>query len=75
MSIASFVEVKEAVGVEPGAVCPILLDIGLFVDRKVMELERINFGSGNHMYGMEIRAGDLERVAKFRVVDVAKTEV
>ena len=75
VSIASFVEVKEAVGVEPGAVCPIMLDIGLFVDRKVMELERINFGSGNHKYGLEIRTGDLEKVVGFRVVDVAKPRV
>ena len=74
VSIASFAEVREAVGVEPGAVCPIMRDIGLFVDRKVMELEKINFGSGDHMYGLEIRAGDLEKVVGFRVVDVAKTE-
>ena len=74
VSIASFAEVKEAVGVEPGAVCPIMLDIGLFVDRKVMELERINFGSGDHMYGLEIRAADLEKVVKFKVVDVAKSK-
>ena len=75
VSIASFVEVKEAVGVEPGDVCPIMLDIGLFVDRKVMELERINFGSGNHKYGLEIRTGDLEKIVGFRVVDVAKPRV
>ena len=50
VSIASFAEVKEAVGVDPGAVCPITLDVDLFVDRKVMETERMNFGSGNHMY-------------------------
>ncbi len=72
VSIASFAEVKEAVGVDPGAVCPITLEIDLLVDRKVMELERINFGSGNHMYGLEIRTRDLKRVVDFRVVDVAK---
>lgn len=74
VSIASFAEVKEAVGVDPGAVCPIMLDIGLFVDRKVMERERINFGSGDHMYGLEIRTRDLEKVVGFRVVDISKKE-
>lgn len=74
VSIASFAEVKEAVGVDPWAVCPITLDIGLFVDRKVMELERINFGSGDHMYGLEIRTRDLEKVVGFRVVDISKKE-
>ena len=72
VSIASFAEVKDAVGVDPGAVCPITLDVDLFVDRKVMETERMNFGSGIHMYGLEIRTRDLEKVVGFRVVDVAK---
>ena len=72
VSIAGFAEVKEAVGVDPGAVCPLTLELDLFVDRKVMELERINFGSGDHMYGLEIRSQDLEKVVGFRVVDVAK---
>ena len=74
VSIASFAEVKQAVGVDPGAVCPLTLNIDLLVDRKVMETERINFGSGNHMYGLEIRTRDLEKVVGLRVVDIAKAE-
>ena len=65
-------EVRKAVGVDPGAVCPITLNMGLLVDSKVMETEKINFGSGNHMYGLEIRTRDLKKVVAFRVVDVAK---
>jgi len=72
VSIASFQEVKEAVGVDPGAVCPLLLELDLFVDSKVMALERINFGSGNHLYGLEIRPRDLEKIVDFRVADVAR---
>jgi prolyl-tRNA editing enzyme YbaK/EbsC (Cys-tRNA(Pro) deacylase) len=73
VSIASYTEVKEAVGVDPGAVCPITLEFDLLVDRKVMETKRINFGSGNHMYGLEIMTQDLEKVVDSSVVDVAKT--
>ena len=72
VGIASFEEVKEAVGVDPGAVCPLLLEMDLRVDRRVMELEKMNFGSGNHLYGLEIRTRDLEKVVDFRVVDIAK---
>jgi prolyl-tRNA editing enzyme YbaK/EbsC (Cys-tRNA(Pro) deacylase) len=72
VTIASFAEVREAVGVDPGAVCPITLELDLLVDHKVMELERINFGSGNHMYGLEIWTRDLEKVVDFKVADVAK---
>ena len=74
VSIASFAEVKEAVGVDPGAVCPLTLGMDLLVDHKVLDRERINFGSGDHLYGLEIRTRDLEKVVGFRVVDVAKAE-
>ena len=74
VSIASFVEVKEAVGVEPGAVCPVTLGMELLVDHKVLERKRINFGSGDHLYGLEIRTRDLGKAVGFRVVDIAKTE-
>ena len=72
VGIASFAEVKVAVGVDPGAVCPLLLEMDLLVDRRVMELEKLNFGSGNHLYGLEIKTRDLEKVVDFRVVDIAK---
>lgn len=74
VSIASFAKVKEAVGVDPGAVCPLTLGMDLLVDHKVLDRERINFGSGDHLYGLEIRTRDLEKVVGFRVVDVAKAE-
>ena len=74
VSIASFREVKEAVGVEPGAVCPLTLKMDLLVDHKVLDKDRINFGSGGLLYGLEIRTRDLEKVVGFRVVDIAKIE-
>ena len=37
-----------------------------------LDLIAINFGSGNHRYGLEIRTRDLKRVVDFWVVDVAK---
>ncbi len=74
VSLASFKEVEEAVGVEPGAVCPLTLGMDLLVDCTVMERKRINFGSGHHRFGLEIRTRDLEKVVGFRVVDIAKAE-
>ena len=73
LNIASFQDVKETVGVDPGAVCPILLKIDLYVDKKVMNLGKINFGSGNHLFGLEIRTSDLEKVVDYRVIDIATT--
>lgn len=70
-SIASKDEVIAVTGVEPGAVCPVLLDIPLIVDERVLSLERLNFGSGNHLYGIEIASSDLGRVMGYRLADVA----
>jgi len=72
VKIATFEEVKEATGVEPGAVCPILLRVQLLVDRRVLAKERINFGSGHHLYGLEIDPMDLERIVEYREVDIAE---
>ena len=71
-SIASKIEVLEITGVEPGAVCPLLVDVPVLVDERVMLLERLNFGSGNHLYGIEIASGDLGKVLGFKLVDVTE---
>ena len=70
--IATHEEVKAATGVEPGAVCPILLRVQLLVDRRVLAKERINFGSGHHLYGLEIDPRDLERIVEYREVDITE---
>ena len=70
-SIASRAEVKEITGVDAGAVCPLLLDVPVIVDRRVLELERLNFGSGDHLYGVEIASSDLGKVLEYSVADIA----
>ncbi len=71
-SVAAPDEVEEATGVKPGAVCPLTLDIPIYVDERVFGMERINFGSGNHLYGIELSPRDLAKVMEFKVVDAAK---
>ena len=46
--------------------------IPLFVDGRVFEKEKLNFGSGDHLYGIEINSKDLDKLVDFKVVDVAK---
>jgi prolyl-tRNA editing enzyme YbaK/EbsC (Cys-tRNA(Pro) deacylase) len=70
-SIASRDEVLRVAGVEPGAVCPLLLNVPVLVDKRVLELRRVNFGSGDHLYGVELASGDLGRVLDYRTVDIA----
>lgn len=68
--IASLDEVKEIAGVEPGAVCPLLVPVPVLVDEHVMDLKKLNFGSGNHLYGVEITSSDLAKVLDFQLVDI-----
>lgn len=70
--IATFEEVKATTGVEPGAVCPILLRVPLLVDRRVLTKEKVNFGSGHHLYGLEIDPRDLDRLVEYHLVDIAE---
>lgn len=64
--------VKEAAGFKPGAVCPLTLDIPLYVDERVFVNEKINFGSGDHLYGLELASRDPAKVMDFRVVDASE---
>lgn len=61
-SIATHENVKEIAKVNPGEVCPILLNIKIFVDQKVTELKKVNFGSGDLYYGIEMKIEDLLKI-------------
>jgi prolyl-tRNA editing enzyme YbaK/EbsC (Cys-tRNA(Pro) deacylase) len=70
-ALANKEQVKEAAGVEPGAVCPFLLNVELFVDRRVAEIKKMNCGSGDHSYGLEMRTSDLAKAADCKIADLA----
>jgi len=72
VSIASRDEVQEAAGVEPGAVCPLTINVPVYMDVRALGLERINFGSGNHLYGIELRTEDLAKALSYTVLDLAE---
>jgi prolyl-tRNA editing enzyme YbaK/EbsC (Cys-tRNA(Pro) deacylase) len=71
-SIVSYEDLKKSTGTEPGAVCPFLLNMPLFVDKHVFESEKINFGSGDHLFGIEIKSADLQKVVEFKIVEVTQ---
>ena len=73
MAIASPEVVKEVSGVEPGAVCPFLLTIPLYIDKKVLGLKKINSGSGDHLHGLEYNVEDIEKVVSYKIISISKT--
>ena len=71
VSIASLEEVKEFTGVEPGSVCPLTLGTPILMDVRVLSLEKINFGSGSHLYGIELNTSDLNKIINYQIKDIA----
>jgi Cys-tRNA(Pro)/Cys-tRNA(Cys) deacylase len=59
---------------EPGEVCPVLIEsIPILIDKTVFETEKINFGSGDLYFGIEINSKDLLKIIKNgKIVDVVK---
>lgn len=72
MKIGDVSDVKEVAGIEPGAVCPFLLSIPLYIDKRVLNLKQINCGSGHHLYGLELNVQDLEKAVSYQIVNLAK---
>lgn len=72
LSVASPGEVRASAGVDPGAVCPLTLRIPLTIDQRVLGLERVNFGSGHHLHGIEMDTHDLLRAVLHTIVDIAQ---
>ncbi len=72
LSVASPDEVRSSAGVNPGAVCPLTLSIPLTIDQRVTNLQRVNFGSGHHLHGIEMNTTDLLRAVPHTIADVAE---
>ena len=67
--IASPEQVMEITGVMPGAVCPLLVTVPVIVDWRLLRLDRVNFGSGDHLFGIEMKSIDLYKVMDYTVAD------
>jgi len=64
-------EVEKVVKVPVGAVCPILLDIPLIFDRRIMDLKRVHMGSGDLTKGLEMDFADLlKAVGEYQIEDL-----
>ena len=72
ISIIEFDDVEKITGQEPGAITPITLDIPILVDHKVFQTEKINFGSSDQSFGLEVSTNDLEKIFAFQRVDISQ---
>ena len=69
--LAKPAEISKVCGVSVGAICPILLDIPVIFDNKVMKLKHVNMGSGDLTKGLEMDFGDLlKAIGDYQVDDL-----
>ena len=72
--LAKAEEVKKVAGVPVGAVCPILLDIPIYIDKNAMDLKHANMGSGDLTKELEMDFSDLlGAIEKYKVIELAST--
>ena len=66
VELAPIGEMKRKSG-EPGAICPLTVNVELLVDEEVLRLERMNVSSGDPHYGLELDPKHLSRLLSFKV--------
>ena len=70
--LAKPAEVKKVAGVPVGAVCPILLDIPIYIDKSAMDLKHVNMGSGDLTKELEMDFENLLSViGSYKVSDLS----
>jgi len=65
-------EIKEITGHELGALPPYghRRHVATYVDVNLLKENKINFGTGVHNLGVEIKSEDLKKVVKFETVEI-----
>lgn len=70
--LAKAEEVEKVAKVPVGAVCPILLNILIYIDKRVLTLEHVHMGSGDLTRGLEMKLEDfLEAIGDYQVEEFA----
>ncbi len=63
-------ELKDKLKLRPGEVCPLTVNIQLVCDSYVEKFKKINFGSGDMEYGIEMKVEDVLKFLKPKIIDI-----
>ena len=72
LRLATPEEVKHETRLEIGAVCPLFLNLPMLIDRRIFSRKKVNFGSGDHLFGIEIKPKDILKCVEAKISDVVK---
>ena len=72
LRLAKAKELKEQLKIAPGEVCPITINLPTVIDRKITKFEKINFGSGDIYYGIEMKTKDILKYLDAKLEDISE---
>lgn len=70
LRMAKAKELKEKLRIQPGEVCPLSIDLAMVCDSSITNFQKINFGSGDVEYGIEMQVDDILKFLKPKVMDI-----
>lgn len=70
--LASPDEIKQETGLEMGAVCPLFLNLSMLIDRRILSRKKVNFGSGDHLFGIELDPKDILKCVDAKITDIVE---
>lgn len=70
LRMAKAKELKERLKLQPGEVCPLSINLPLVCDSSIKNFQKINFGSGDIKYGIEMQVDDILKFLKPKVIDI-----
>ena len=65
-------EIKQEIGLEIGAVCPLFLNLPMLIDSRIFSRKKVNFGSGDHLFGIEIDPRDILKCVDAKITDIVR---
>lgn len=63
-------ELKDKLKLQPGEVCSLAVNVPMVCDSSVSKFEKINFGSGDMEYGIEMKVEDVLKFLKPKVMNI-----
>ncbi|MBI3413623.1 MAG: YbaK/EbsC family protein [Candidatus Aenigmarchaeota archaeon] len=70
LRLAKAKELKEKFKIQPGEVCPLTINIPIVCDYSIRDFEKVNFGSGDMMYGIEMKVDDILKFLGIELMDI-----
>jgi prolyl-tRNA editing enzyme YbaK/EbsC (Cys-tRNA(Pro) deacylase) len=70
-SVVSGLTLAETFGFVPGTVCPLVLEVPIYADIKVLDLNQWSMGAGSPDRGINVKLDEVTKKFKFNTVDIS----